>query len=233
MFRSRSPEFYVALLSTGDTVPLLEVPQYQLQQTLCSSLAYIQRAEKAALRFLSITSAMRGEREAVEVEALTPLADNARSLQRYNPDLFHGYTLEGSRVSVSNMSLADLIQNTVRAFTVCEHATVHADGKEWYSQRPALTIGPRLKALKARASELGPLGRSSEAAIISRFNRLRKGIQALVIEEAGFYEDTPSYADTKLAIRNVPMWVDGVDIRPSLREIMDRLAPAESEAIHG
>lgn len=225
MFRHRKLDDYQGLLSTGDAVNLVQVPYHQLQQTLCCSLAYIQRCETQAARYLTITAALRGGGSERRPDRVSGFTDCPKIRERYDPARFHAYVDDGSKVVVADMTLEQLQGCTIRAFCVSDRSLEQGDGFRWWDQRPAVTIGPKLETLIERAKSLPPLTVIEENRLYGRFRRLDDRIKELVVLEMGVYEDIPEFAGTELALYNAPFMVNEFNIRAAVAEIIDRLAP--------
>lgn len=224
MFRKRDVSTYDGMLSTGDTVSLALVPHKQLQQTLCCSLAYIQRGEAMATSFLSVVGAFRSEGAFGKKYRAPKFTADAKIRDRYDPGCFNADVDDGTLVFVSDMSTEQLLGCTMRAFIVCEHVIEQNDGFKWWGHRPAVTVGPRLKAFMAHSESLPALSTIECNRVYSRVRSLDPSIKARLVEEMGVYEDVPEYASSASALMNIPLQVDDVSLKPAIAEFLGRLA---------
>lgn len=225
MFRHRDLNSWQGLISTGDTVSLSQVPFHQLQQSLCCSLAYIQRCEDQASRYLALTSALRGSGGAYAPKRVPRFTKCPKIRHRYDPASFHAYVDDGSRVLVSEMTTEQLLACNARAMVVCERSIGEGDGFRWWDQSPAVTVGPKLKAFMEHAKTFPPTTEIESNWIYTRFRRLDKKLKELLAVEMGVYDDVPEFAGTELALHHIPFSVDGVCLKAAIGEVMDRLAP--------
>lgn len=174
-----------------------------------------------AARFMAVSAALRGQ-PASRAPAVDLFTDNAKIRDRYDPASFFGYVDDGSRVRVSEMSHAQLVSCNVRAFNVCERVIPQDDGFYWWGQRPAVTVGSRLKAFMARSQSLPTLDVISENRVYSQVRRLDSSTLAQLVEEMGVYEDVPEFSATDLAFKNIPYRVDGVSLKPAIADFLSR-----------
>jgi hypothetical protein len=230
MFRTHDISSYQALISTGDTVDLIDVPREQLQQTLCSALVFIQRAESRALRLLAVTSALRGQAVGHKSDLVVPVSSSEKELDRYDPEDFHAENGEGVRICVADMDM-DLLRNSVaRAFTVLHHIDTLAHQTEndmgrWVHVPPAYTIGPKLKQSIERAAKLKPCHVMDSATFYSRFRQMGEDHKKTLIHELGIFEDVPDHATSREAFGRATFIIRHESILPLALEIMDRIAP--------
>lgn len=223
MFRDRDITPFNGVLSTGDSVPLTQVPHVQLAQTLCCLLAFIQREQAKAARVLSIVRAFRAD-GAFTGGAKTPrFTADPRIKGRYDPECFNADVDDGSLMFVSDMSTDQLMKCVMRAFIVCEHFSEQDDSFKWWNQRPAVTVGPRLKEFIARSKTLPPLGEMECRGFYSRIRSLDSSIKARLVQAMGIYDDVPDFACSQQALNNIPLSVDGVSIKAAMADFLDQI----------